>query len=67
MASVDWMKLKAGDMRKLAGHYQQELREKLNHSNKHINPEMTKNMATTMLPTFSYFNIFEIISTFIPL
>ena len=42
MASVDWMKLKAGDMRKLAGHYQQELREKLNHSNKHINPEMTK-------------------------
>ena len=42
MASVDWMKLQSGGMRKLAGHYQQELREKLNHSNHHINPEMTK-------------------------
>lgn len=42
MASVDWMKLKVGAMRNLAPHFQQELREKLNHSNQHINKEMTK-------------------------
>lgn len=46
MASVDWMKLKTGGMRHLAVHFQQELREIKNHSNRNINKELTKDNVT---------------------
>ena len=46
MASVDWMKLKTGGMRHLAVHFQQELRETKDHSNRNINKELTKNNVT---------------------
>lgn len=41
MASLDIQKVKAGQLAGLNKHYDEELRLKLNHSNNHINKELT--------------------------
>ena len=41
MASLDIQKVKAGQLAGLSKHYDEELRLKLNHSNNHINKELT--------------------------